>query len=124
MKIDHLVHRSYGMFSGLFGIRNHGEFRPIAPNRGEPPGPSNEFSMDHDGSGAVGTTWITWSEMSAMEWEEEEEAAQAEQALGRPPRRRKDYLVGGWLTLYKLMEVLAEQSGPENVRLSVWFDQP
>jgi hypothetical protein len=36
---------------------------------------------------------------------------------------RGDYFNGGSVTLFRLMEVLAEQFGADNVRLSVWFDE-
>ncbi|SRR5579885_2843409 len=36
--------------------------------------------------------------------------------------KRKDSLTKGWQTLFKLMEVLAEEYGADGVRLIAWFD--
>lgn len=40
----------------------------------------------------------------------------------RPLDKRKEALTQGWRTLFKVMEVLAEQYGADNVRLIVWFE--
>ena len=39
----------------------------------------------------------------------------------RPLDQRKEALTQGWQTLFKVMEVLAEQYGADGVRLVVWF---
>ena len=135
IRIDHIVYRQYGMFASLFGVRNGApgdeQFRAIAPGRGVPPGASEDFSSDFGGFG-VRETWVLWSELAAIDWEEEGEEyideepphiVYGEPGPGRRRERRGDYLNGGWATLLKLMAVLAEQFGPDNVRLSVWFDQ-
>lgn len=136
IRIHNIVYRQYGMFASLFGIRNggsqvieDGEFRAIAPARGEPPHASSYFLSDWNHFG-VGETWVLWSELQQIDWQEEGEGyidedgyCFAEPGPGRRHERRGDYLNGGWATLFKLMETLAEQFGPENVRLSVWFDQ-
>lgn len=125
--IEDLVDRSPGMFRSLFGHRNHGEIRPIAKGRGLPPDASVEVKSACEDDGAVGTTWILWSEIAAIDWDEEETEMplldiDALYYTPAEPARRKDYLVEGWGTLFKIMEVLAAEYGPEGVRLSVWFD--
>jgi hypothetical protein len=139
--VDKIVHRSYGMFASLFGIRNAdewgengfaevGRFRAIAPGRGEPPGLSWRYREDRDNyGGQVGETWILWSELAAVDWGMEGSEYIGEDGYvgeepgpGRRRERRGDYLKGGWATLFTMMAALAEQFGAENVRLNVWFD--
>lgn len=71
--------------------------------------------------GQVGETWLLWSEIAAIDWDEEGLIEELTPQLR--PERRGDYLRDDWATLFKLMAVLAEQFGANNVRLSVWFDQ-
>lgn len=127
------------MFASLFGVRNggsgtteDGEFRAIAAGRGMPPSASDYFEEQWRNSGGVGVTWVLWSELAAINWDEEGECyiedapphyVQAEPGPGRRRERRGDFLNGGWATLFKMMALLAEQFGAENVRLAVWFDQ-
>jgi hypothetical protein len=136
IRIDDIVYRQYGMFASLFGVRNgdpenvtaDGRFRAIAPGRGAPPRPSEYYALESHGAGQ---TWALWSEFAAIDWEEEGKRYIAERphpidglpGLGRRRERRGDYFNGGWGALFRLMEVLAEQFGADNVRLSVWFDQ-
>jgi hypothetical protein len=147
IQIRHIVHRQYGMFASLFGVRNTsrtstsgyigngvttvGRFRAIAPGRGVPEGASEQYAETFDSAG-IGATWVLWSELAAIDWEEEGEdyldegpphEVHAEPGPGRRRERRGDYLHGGWVTLFELMRVLAEQFGADNVRLSVWFDE-
>lgn len=140
IRIHDIVHRQYGMFASLFGVRNGsdaaatkaGRFRAIAPGRGAPPGASGWYNEDREGSGAAGETWVLWRELAAIDWDEQGEyyigdepphIIYEEPGPARRRERRGDYLLGGWATLFKLMALLAEQFGAENVRLSVWFDQ-
>lgn len=139
IRIDELVYRSYANFASLFGVRNGGyreataigRFRAIAPGRGAPPHASAIYRVERGEYGvAVGETWALWTELAEIDWDEEGEQyvgdddfAYSEPGPGRQRERRGDYLNGGWATLFKLMAVLAEQFGPENARLSVWFDQ-
>jgi hypothetical protein len=133
-----IVYRQYGIFAGLFGVRNggseateDGRFRAIAPGRGSPPGASGNYEEERDAyGGAVGETWVLWSELAAIDWDEEgeeyignDDRVYYEPGPGRRRERRGDYLNGGWATLFKMMALLAEQFGAENVRLAVWFDQ-
>jgi hypothetical protein len=139
IRICYLVHRSYGMFASLFGIRNYGRFRPTAEGRGAPDNCSNEFHAEwQDGRGLVGTTWVLWSEIAAIDWDEEEQDEEKDEAdekeesgqsnspgpttLVHPiiqPYHRHDYLRGDWATLFKMMELLAADYGEDGVRLSV-----
>jgi hypothetical protein len=136
IRITDIVYRQYGMFASLFGVRNgdpehvtaDGRFRAIAPGRGVPADASAYYAQETHGAGQ---TWALWSELAAIDWEEEGTRYIAEEphsldglpGWGRRRERRGDYFDGGWVTLFRLMEVLAEQFGADNVRLSVWFDQ-
>lgn len=139
IRIHDIVYRQYGMFASLFGLRNGsnlvtdvGRFRAIAPGRGKPPGASEFYVEELDNyGGGVGETWVLWRELAAIDWDEEGEQyigdeppyyISIEPARDRHRERRRDYLNGGWATLFKLMSELAEQFGADNVRLSVWFD--
>jgi hypothetical protein len=138
IRIDDIVQRAYGMFASLFGVRNGdpehvtavGRFRAIAPGRGMPPDVSPSYPRET--THGEGQSWALWSELAAIDWEEEGERYIVEEWPGRmysepgPGRRRErrgDYFASGWETLFRLMEVLAEQFGADNVRLSVWFDE-
>jgi hypothetical protein len=136
--IHDIVYRQYGMFASLFGVRNggdgateNGDFRAIAAGRGSPVHASEYYESERDDSGGgVGETWVLWSELQRTDWQEEgkgyldtDRHRWFEPGVGRRRERRSDYLNGGWATLFRLMEALAGQFGPENVRLSVWFDQ-
>jgi hypothetical protein len=75
---------------------------------------------------------VLWSELAAIDCEEggrlyvgdePPHAVYGELGPGRHRERRRDYVNGGWVTLFRLMEALAEQFGADNVRLSVWFHQ-
>lgn len=136
IRIHNIVYRQYGMFASLFGVRNYGNgatevgrFRAIAPGRGTPPGAS-KYYLDECDESNVGATWVLWSELAAIDWDEQGEeyiddsgVVHGGPGTGRRRERRGDYLNGGWATLFKLMAVLAEQFGADNVRLSVSFDQ-
>jgi hypothetical protein len=132
IRIDDLVHRSYGMFASLFGVRNdsHG-FRPIAPNRGEPPHCSWLYKQDRaDAMRVVNETWVLWTELATIDWAEEGHATLSStmgsyqgQIIEPHRERRGDYLVGGWAALFQMMEAAAAHFGPGRVRLCVWFDQ-
>src|SRR6185312_15212440 len=49
VKIDHLVHRSYGMFGGLFGWYDGYGFKPVVGERGKPEHMSEEFFLECEG---------------------------------------------------------------------------
>lgn len=131
IRIDDLVHRSYGMFASLFGVRNnlHG-FQPIAPNCGEPAHCSWLYKQDRAAAMAVvNETWALWSELATIDWAEEghltlDAGAHEGRILTRRRARRGDYLTGGWAALFQMMQIAAQQFGADTVRLCVWFDQP
>lgn len=140
IRISDIVYRQYGMFASLFGVENSGaearelgRFRAIAAGRGAPPDASYLYEEERDAmGGVVGETWVLWTELAAIDWDEEGEyyidvgppyVVHVDPGPGRRRERRADYRNGGWATLFKLMAVLAEQFGGDNVRLSVWFDQ-
>ncbi len=131
VKIDRLVHRSYGMFGVLFGWRNGYRFTPLVGERGIPEDMSDELRVTRDEyGGSIHPTWVLWSEVATVDWNEEgvdsyDEATDTlygEPGPGRRLIRKSDYLNGGWVLLLEFMERLAQQYGPEHVRLSVFFD--
>ncbi len=131
-RIDDIIQRQYAMCASHFGVRTwgavhisdpehesareHGRFRAIAPGRGETPRASEHYRSERHGGDVVGETWVLWSEHAAVEWDE-----WGENIIER--ERRGEHVTGGWVTLYRLMAILAEQFGAENVRLSASFDQ-
>ncbi|MFI0479646.1 hypothetical protein [Actinomadura sp. 9N215] len=69
--------RDYDAFAWLFGLRNIGDFQPLAANRGLP------VDVSHYVRGQVeewqhGTTWISWAEVATADWE----------VKCRPPEKR------------------------------------
>lgn len=130
--IENLVHRSYGMFAGLFGFRDGAGygFEPIAPRRGAPPDGSHEYVSGRNYCGvAAWESWVLQSELEHVDWDEEGEGFWDEEGYlthdprpGRKAIRRGDFRAGGWAALLDVMEVLGRHFGADNVRLSVWFD--
>lgn len=138
-RIHDIVGPEYGIFAGLFGMHNGvhsapregGRFRAIAYQRGEPPRASKWYLIERDNyGGAVSETWLLWSELAVVDWNEEgtlyvsdalPHVLSATPGPGKRLERRGDHLAADWATLFKLMAVLAEQWGADNVRLSVWF---
>ena len=112
--IDSLVDRAYPVFAALFGVRGGGIVEPIAQGRGIPQDKSNEVYFAHPWVMGVAPSWISWSEITIVNWQHVAEEAElsSEQPLVTP----------GWALLFRLMEVLAQHYGDENVRLVVWFD--
>lgn len=63
--------RDYDSFGCLFDVRNYGNFRPIAAERGLPVDVSEEVRQAAaPGRGISGHTWITWEEIKQIDWEE------------------------------------------------------
>jgi hypothetical protein len=130
IKIDHLVHRSYGMFGSLFGWRNGYGFRPIVDVRGAPEDQSEEYFVAKQSFEQEGATWISAVELAAVDWNEEGEdyldetthTVESEPGPGRRRSRRGDYFNGGWAVLIELIGRLAQEYGPHHVRLLVWFN--
>jgi hypothetical protein len=130
IKIDDLVHRSYGMFGSLFGWRNGYGFRPIVNVRGAPEDQSEEYFLAKQSFGQEGATWISAIELASVDWNEEGDhyldetthTVEGEPGPGRRRIRRGDYLNGGWAILIDFIDRLAKEYGAEHVRLLVWFD--
>src|SRR5262249_41156338 len=131
--IEPLADRSYGLYAGLFDIRNHdGQFAPVAGRRGFPTDVSwavrDAFvKPDHE---AATASWIMARELAAVDWEVLEQwppeisERLSPLAVGRVhPQRLGAYLTPGWRVLLKIIEDLTLRFGPDGVRLVVWFDQ-
>ncbi len=80
IRIGSILGQNYDMFGCLFGIRNHGHFRPIAPMRGIPidasyevRGDLKEIADSEWRDECYAYTWITWEEIKSIDWEEEAE---------------------------------------------------
>lgn len=115
IRINYLVDRAYGVFAALFGRTSSGIFDPIAQGRGIPEDKSNEVYYDHPEAIGVAPSWIGWNEIKAVDWKRVAEDAEWSSEDG-------PLVTEGWALLFRLMEVLAQQYGDENVRLVVWFD--
>ncbi|GAA2321533.1 hypothetical protein GCM10010234_79220 [Streptomyces hawaiiensis] len=109
---------AYDGLACLFGIRNSSGFRPLAEDRGFPDDASHtlrgEFA-DYGGPHDVhGTTWLSWAELEAPDW-------QATDASGTRTRASVAGIDTDWGRVWKVMRILSEVHGSENVRLVVWF---
>ncbi|MFD0547922.1 hypothetical protein ACFQ0X_01230 [Streptomyces rectiviolaceus] len=61
-----------------------------------------------------GTTWLTWAELAATDWQETD-------ASGTRSRAAAAGTDSGWGRVWRVMSILSEVHGSENVRLVVWF---
>ncbi|MFJ7127327.1 hypothetical protein [Streptomyces sp. NPDC098101] len=109
---------AYDGLACLFGIRNTFGFRPLAEDRGFPgdasEGLREEFA-DYGGPDCVyGTTWLTWAELAAVDWQETDGSGTRSRVSAAGPDT-------DWGRVWRVMHVLAEVHGAENVRLVVWF---
>lgn len=66
----HLLHRNYEMFGILFGVRNYGNFVPIAEGRGIPLDASNVVKADYErwGADVHSPSFITFDEIMSINW--------------------------------------------------------
>ncbi|MER5488028.1 hypothetical protein ABT024_33090 [Streptomyces sp. NPDC002812] len=64
--------RSYAAFGALFGVRETGDFRPLADLRGLPAdaSPESRTAFESWGRDSRGSSWITWAELAAANWDE------------------------------------------------------
>ena len=118
IQIDHLVQRSHRMFSLLFGDKDDDDLDVIAGRRGIPIPHSDEVAFGlQRGPDPIHPSWISWEELSQIDWDLYD---------------RRDTLRGGWVTLMRMMELLAQDIdygwgtawGAGRIRLVVWFDMP
>lgn len=114
IRVNRLVDRAYHVFAALFGVRSFGIFNPVAQERGTPEDRSNEVFAEKPWVMGVAPSWISWSEIKSVDWQQVAEAAEL------PPEPA--LVTVGWALLFRLMDVLAQHYGDENVRLVVWFD--
>ncbi|MFE7842881.1 hypothetical protein ACFU53_44510 [Streptomyces sp. NPDC057474] len=109
---------AYDGLACLFGIRNFFGFRPLAEGRGFPHDASDGLRRDFLAYGGPdhvhGTTWLTWAELEATDWQETD-------ASGTRSRAAAAGTDTDWGRVWRVMSVLSEVHGRENVRLVVWF---
>ncbi|MFC1403549.1 MULTISPECIES: hypothetical protein [Streptacidiphilus] len=102
----------------LFGIRNSFGFHPLAQDRGFPEDASTGLQGAFAGYGGPhdvhGTTWLTWAELETTDWQETD-------ASGARTRASAAGIDTDWGRVWKVMRILSENHGAENVRLVVWF---
>ncbi|MEU6256274.1 hypothetical protein [Streptomyces sp. NPDC047043] len=112
------VGNAYDGLACLFGIRNSFGFRPLAEGRGFPDDTSDGLRRDflaYSGPDDVfGTTWLTWAELEATDWQETD-------ACGTRSRAAAAGADTDWGRVWRVMAILGEIHGAENVRLVVWF---
>jgi len=104
------IDRGYYFFGILAGVRND-EINSIAPPRGVPTNASFEFKQEYEDWGADAHTpsWVTFEELRA--WKHTTPKLEFD-----PEKDMKEQ------DFYKVMEMLAERYGDENVRLVFFFD--
>lgn len=109
---------AYDGLACLFGIRNHFGFRPLAEDRGFPDDVSEGLRREFADCGGPryvhGTTWLTWSELETTDWQETD-------ASGTRTRASAAGIDTHWGPVWKVMRILSEIHGAENVRLVAWF---
>ncbi|GAA3085254.1 hypothetical protein GCM10010449_06260 [Streptomyces rectiviolaceus] len=109
---------AYDGLACLFGIRNSFGFRPLAERRGLPDDASDglrgQFAAYGGPDDVHGTTWLTWAELAATDWQETD-------ASGTRSRAAAAGTDSGWGRVWRVMSILSEVHGSENVRLVVWF---
>ncbi|MFK0050073.1 hypothetical protein ACIQU4_39395 [Streptomyces sp. NPDC090741] len=109
---------AYDGLACLFGIRNYFGFRPLAEDRGFPDDASERLRREFADLGGPpdvhGTTWLTWSELETTDW-------QGTDASGTRTRGSAAGIDTHWGPVWKVMRILSEIHGAENVRLVAWF---
>ncbi|MEU6211800.1 hypothetical protein ABZ891_18045 [Streptomyces sp. NPDC047023] len=109
---------AYDGLACLFGIRNYFGFRPLAEDRGLPDDVSEGLRREFADCGGPhhvhGTTWLTWSELETTDWQETD-------ASGTRTRASAAGIDTHWGPVWKVMRILGEIHGAENVRLVAWF---
>ncbi|MFF4934246.1 hypothetical protein ACFY2H_35940 [Streptomyces griseofuscus] len=109
---------AYDGLACLFGVRNDFGFRPLAEDRGFPDDASEGLRREFADCGGPhdvhGTTWLTWSELETTDWQETDES-------GTRTRGSAAGIDTHWGPVWKVMRILSEIHGAENVRLVAWF---
>ncbi|MFJ9598016.1 hypothetical protein ACIRS3_35385 [Streptomyces virginiae] len=109
---------AYDGLACLFGIRNSFGFQPLAEDRGFPDDASEGLQREFADCGGPhyvhGTTWLTWSELETTDW-------QGTDASGTRTRASAAGIDTHWGPVWKVMRILSEIHGAENVRLVAWF---
>jgi hypothetical protein len=117
IKTHHLVPRSHRIFSLLFGDKDD-DPDVIAGRRGIPMWRSLEVADSlRSGADPIYPSWISYEELAHIDWDVDD---------------RQPYLAQGWITLLRMMELLAQDIdqgwgtawGEGRIRLVVWFDMP
>lgn len=70
MDVSHL-NRNYDTFGLLFGVRNYGGFKPIAPKRGIPENASDFVKKEAEDEDSHSHTFITLEEYNKIDWNAE-----------------------------------------------------
>ena len=109
-----LLDRNYAAFARLFGVRNYENGAALAPHRGFPSIVSSTVQHEVEALAKYAderyldgdllchsASWATWDELKSVDWSEFNESFQI---------------------LRKLLEVLAQSSDFDEIRLVVWFD--
>lgn len=95
------VGRDYDTFGYFFGIKkwwkNQLEYQPIAAGRGLPEDISSQVKNDVTG---FARTWITWHEIKNSDWKRDT----------------------SWDATARILEILGDLYGDENIRLVVGFE--
>jgi hypothetical protein len=90
IRVAPFADRNYEVFSWLFGVRNHGEFAPLAAQRGLPEDVSEETKASYEAAVTAygreyhAPTWITWAEIDAIDWDERIDDRVLECKKGQP----------------------------------------
>lgn len=68
VNIEMFFDRDYDLFGLLFGVRNYGNFKPVAEDRGLPEDISDVVKSEHDkwGLDAHSESWIGWEEIGSI----------------------------------------------------------
>lgn len=104
------IDRGYYFFGILAGVRDD-DINPIAPPRGTPDDASYEFTQEYEGwdTDAHTPSWVTFKEL--RDWKHKSGGVEFD-----PEKDMKEQ------DFYRVMEMLAEKYGDDNVRLVFFFD--
>lgn len=118
VRIRPIVERAYGVFGGLFGIRNDDGFIEAFPGRGIP---ANASSQVREELGVmrgldVGDTYATWSEIKDIDWPERGREEVARNVEFKQTDETNDYEYSTWEDEGERWHLRRRlRSGPPNV---------